>query len=73
METQFINNFAAAEFCAFKDFGTSSEGECSTELIRAQQVSNVGNWERFWLGSSVAVCAASNRQWFYRYWCFAGN
>jgi len=34
MEPQLINNFAAAEFCAFKDFGTSSEGDCNTELIR---------------------------------------
>jgi len=34
MEPQLINNFAAAAFCAFKDFGTSSEGDCNTELIR---------------------------------------
>jgi len=47
IEPQLINNFAAAAFCAFKDFGTSSEGDCNTELIRAEQVSNTGNWERF--------------------------
>jgi len=47
MEPKLINNFAAAAFCAFKDFGTSSEGDCNTELIRAEQVSNTGNWERF--------------------------
>jgi len=47
MDSQLINNFAAAEFCAFKDFGTSSEANCNTELIRAEQVSNTGNWERF--------------------------
>ena len=47
MVTQLINNFVAAAFCAFKDFDTSSEGDCNTELIRAEQVSNVGNWERF--------------------------
>jgi len=47
MESQLINNFAAAAFCAFKDFGTSSEGDCNTELIGTEQVSNAGNWERF--------------------------
>jgi len=33
MELQLINNFVAAAFCAFKDFGTSSEGDCNTELF----------------------------------------
>ena len=47
MEPQFINNFAAAAFCAFKDFGTSLEGNCNTKLIRTEQVSNTGNWEGF--------------------------
>jgi len=47
MEPQLINNFATAAFCAFKDFGTSSEGNCNTELIRTEQVSNTDNWERF--------------------------
>jgi len=47
MEPQLINNFAAAAVCAFKDFGTSSEGDCNTELIRTEQVSNTGNWEHF--------------------------
>jgi len=42
MEPQFINNFAAAAFCTFKDFGTSSEGDCNTELTRTDQVSNTG-------------------------------
>ena len=32
----------------------SSQGNCNTDLIRAEQVSNTGNWERFWPGSSVA-------------------
>jgi len=43
MKPRLTNNFAAAAFCAFKDFGTSSEGDCNTELIRAEQVSNDGN------------------------------
>ena len=34
MEPQLINNFAAVAFCAFKEFGTSSEGDCNTELIK---------------------------------------
>jgi len=36
MEPQLIYNFAAAAFCAFKDFGTGSEGDCNSELIRAE-------------------------------------
>jgi len=47
MEPQLIDHFAAAAFCAFKDFGTSSEGDRNTELIRIEHVSNAGNWERF--------------------------
>jgi len=47
MESQLINNFATVAFRAFKDFGTSSEGDCNTELITTEQVSNTGNWERF--------------------------
>jgi len=34
MEPQLINKFAIAAFCAFKDFGTDSEGDCNLELIR---------------------------------------
>ena len=55
MEPQFINDFATAASWAFKDFGTSSEGDCNTELIRTEQVSNTGYWERFWPGSSVTL------------------
>jgi len=29
--------------CAFKNCGTSSEGDCNFQLIRAQQVSNASN------------------------------
>jgi len=47
MELQLINSFAAVAFCAFKDFVTSSKGNCNTELIRTEQISNTGNWERF--------------------------
>ena len=44
MEPQLINNFATAASWAFKDFGTSSEGDCNAELIRTEPVSNTGNW-----------------------------
>jgi len=27
MESQLINNFATSAFCAFKEYGTSSEGD----------------------------------------------
>jgi len=47
MEPQLINNFVAAAFCAFKDFGISLEGNCNAELIRMEQVSNTGSWECF--------------------------
>ena len=58
MEPQLIKNFAAAAFCAFKDFGTSSEGECNTSYRAHQDWANfqhTGNWERFWPGSSVTL------------------
>ena len=35
MEPQLINNFAAAAFRAFKDFGTSSEGDWDDTKRRA--------------------------------------
>jgi len=47
VEPQLINNFAAAAFSAFKDFGTSSEDDCNTELIKTEKVSDTGNWECF--------------------------
>jgi len=53
MEPQLINNFAAAAFCAFKDFGTSYEGDCNMELIRTEQVSNTGNISEFMAGFNL--------------------
>jgi len=47
IEPQLINNFVTAAFCAFKDFGAGLEADYNTELIRTEQVSNIGNWERF--------------------------
>jgi len=31
----------------FENIGTSSQGNCNLELIRAQQVSDASNWEGF--------------------------
>ena len=55
MDPQLINHFVTAAFFPLKDFGTSSEGNRNTELIRTEQVSDAGNWERFWPGGSVAL------------------
>jgi len=47
MKPQPVNKITTAAFHAFKIFGTSSEGDCNSELIRAQQVSDASNWEGF--------------------------
>jgi len=47
IESQLTTIFAVAAFCAFEDFGTGLEGDCNTEFIRAEQISNIGNWESF--------------------------
>jgi len=36
-----------AAFRAFENIGTSSQGDCDSELISAQQVSDASNWEGF--------------------------
>ena len=54
MKPQPVNKLPTASFRAFENIGTSSQGNCDSELIRAQQVSDAGNWEGFWPGSSVA-------------------
>jgi len=41
MEPRLINNFAAAVFCAFKDFGTGSEGDCNTYCAQLRKYSPV--------------------------------
>ena len=74
MEPQLINNFATAAFYAFKDFGTSSEGNCKTELIRTEQVSNAGNLgmllTRQQCDSLVQQVTSSGSK---GYWCLTGN
>ena len=61
IEPKLINNFAAAAVCAFKDFGTSSEGDCNTELSRfpTLAIGNASDQAAVWLS-----CVASNQQWF---------
>ena len=41
-------------------FGTSSEGDCNSDLIMAQQVSNASKWEGFQPGSSVAFLCSEH-------------
>jgi len=55
MEPQLFNKLTTTAFRAFKFFGTSSEGDCNSEHIRAQQVSDTSNWEGFRLARSVAL------------------
>ena len=43
MKPQPVNKLPAAAFRAFKNIGTSSQGKCGLELIRAQQVSDASN------------------------------
>jgi len=50
MKPQPVNKLPTAAFRAFENIGTSSQGNCDSELIRAQQVSDASNWE----GSGVA-------------------
>jgi len=47
MKPQPANKLSAVTFRAFKYIGTSSQSNCGSELIRAQQVSDASNWEGF--------------------------
>jgi len=47
MKPQPVNKLSAAAFRAFENVGTSLQGDCGSELIRAQQVSDASNWEGF--------------------------
>jgi len=58
MEPYLINRFTTAAFRACNNFGNSSEGNCNTELIRAEQVSNISNSDPAALRLS---CASSRR------------
>jgi len=54
MEPKPVNKLTTAAFRTFENIGTSSQANCDSELIRAQQVSRASNWEGFWPGSGVA-------------------
>jgi len=59
VKPQPVNKLPTAAFRAFENIGTSSQGSCDSELIRAQQVSDASNWEGFWPGSGVVfLCSA---------------
>ena len=47
MKSQPVNKLTTAAFCAFENVGTSSQGNCNSDLIRAQQVSDASDWEGF--------------------------
>ena len=47
MKPQPVNKLLTAAFRAFENIGTSSQGNCDSELIRAPQVSDASNWEGF--------------------------
>jgi len=47
MKPQPVNKLPTTAFRGFKNIGTSSQGNCDSELIRAQQVSDASNWESF--------------------------
>jgi len=47
MKPQPVNKLPAAAFRAFENISTSLQGNCDSELIRAQQISDASNWEGF--------------------------
>jgi len=55
MKPQPVNKLTTVAFRAFENIGTSSQDNCDSELIWAQQVSGASNWEGFrqWCGFSV--------------------
>ena len=56
-----VSKLSAAAFCAFENIGTSSQGNCGSELIRFPMLA-IGK-----ASDQAAVglfCAVSSRQWF---------
>jgi len=47
VKPQPVNKLPTAALRAFENVGTGSEGNCNSELIRAQQVSDGNNWKGF--------------------------
>jgi len=54
MKPQPVNKLPTAALHAFANIGTNSLGNCDSELIRAEQVSDASNWEGFRTSSGVA-------------------
>jgi len=53
MESHPVNKLTTPAFRVFENIGISSQGNCDSELIRAQQVSDASNWEGFSPGTGV--------------------
>jgi len=47
VKPQPVSKLPTAAFRAFENIGISSQSNCDSELIRAQQVSDASNWEGF--------------------------
>jgi len=47
MKPKPVKKLTPVAFHSFKYFGTSSEDNCNSDLIRTQQVSDASNWEGF--------------------------
>ena len=47
VKPQPVNKLPTAAFHAFENIGTSSQGNCDSEHIGPQQVSDASNWEGF--------------------------
>ena len=64
IKPQPVNKLTTAAFCAFENIGTSSQGNCNSELIRASRfptlaIRKASDQAAVWL-----FCAVSSRQWF---------
>ena len=61
MKPQPVNKLSAAAFCAFENIGTSSQGNCGSELSRfpTLAIGKASDQSAVWL-----FCAVSSRQWF---------
>jgi len=61
MKPQPVNKLSAAAFCAFENIGTSSQGNCGSELSRfpTLAIGKASDQSAVWL-----FCAVSSQQWF---------
>jgi len=59
IKPQPVNKLTTAAFCAFENIGTSSQGDCDSELIRAQTlaIGKASDQAAVWF-----FCAVSSQQ-----------